>query len=145
MKTSFSSGRRIIDKVKISDGSKGEFTLKKTETDTETQSDKMATIHNGIAVSVQYEQECIPVGCVPPATVAISTGRGCVYLWVQGDVYLWVQGVSVSGSGGVFLCVRGVYLWVWVSLLHHPGHPLDTHPPFTTPPFYHPPFHHTPL
>ena len=87
---SFSSGRRIIDKVKISDGPKGEFTLKETETDTETQSDKMATVHNGIVVSVQYEQECIPVGCVPSATVAISTGRG---VSASGS-----RGMSTSGS-----------------------------------------------
>ena len=41
-----------------------------------------------------FEQECIPVGCVPSAAVAMSaSGPG-------GGVCLWSRGVSASGPGG---------------------------------------------
>ena len=37
------------------------------------------------------KQECIPVGCVPPAAVAVSPGCG--------GVCFWSRGVSASGRG----------------------------------------------
>ena len=50
----------------------------------------------------QNKQEFIPVGCVPPASVAISTGGA------GGGVCLWVQGVSASGSRGCLPLGLGV-------------------------------------
>ena len=52
------------------------------------------------------KQECIPVGCVPPAAVAVSPGGG--------GVCFWSRGVSASGRGeGVSASDlgRGVCLW----------------------------------
>ena len=57
---------------------------------------------------VSIKQECIPVGCVPSAAVAVSRGGclpgGCTWSW--GDV----PGLGgCTWSGGVYL-VQGVYL-----------------------------------
>ena len=49
-----------------------------------------------------YQQECIPVGCVPSAAVAVSGGVG-VYLVPGGCT--WPRGVC---SRGVYLVPRGV-------------------------------------
>ena len=67
------------------------------------------------------KQECIPVGCVPSAAVAVSRGggvpgpRGCVYLVLgvylvpRGGVYLVpVGGVYLVPGGGVYLVRGGV-------------------------------------
>ena len=62
------------------------------------------------------KQACIPVGCVPSASVAISTGG-----WGEGRVGLGVEGVCLWVRGG------GVCLWVWGECLPPPD-----------------PFHHTP-
>ena len=46
-----------------------------------------------------YQQECIPVGCVPSAAVAISEGAVRPEVSAQG---------CLPGGGGV--CLRGVFL-----------------------------------
>ena len=58
---------------------------------------------------VKEKQECLPVGCVLPALVAVSTGGGVSVcdskgrlLLGQGDVPLSSRGVSASRSGGVY-------------------------------------------
>ena len=64
-----------------------------------------------------YKQECIPVGCVPSAAVAVSRGgggylvqEGCT--WSGGEVYLVPGGCTcwgdVPGPGGC--TCQGVYL-----------------------------------
>ena len=70
------------------------------------------------------KQECIPVGCVPPASLTVSTGG--VFLWV------WV----VRCQSGCLPLGPGGYLPL--------GEGVSTTPPFTTPPLPHP-FHHTPF
>ena len=63
---------------------------------------------------MNYEQECIPVGCVPSAAVAVSRGVclvpwGCALSW---GVYLVWGGVPGPGGPGLWGCTwsRGVYL-----------------------------------
>ena len=74
------------------------------------------------------EQECIPVGYVLPASVAVSIGGGCLPLGPRGrGVSLLVWGCASGSRGEV----------VYHTPLHH------------TPPFHHtfyllPSFHHTP-
>ena len=70
------------------------------------------------------KQECIPVGCVPPTSVTVSTGGG-VFLCVL--VVRCQRGCLPLGPGGIYLWVKGV----------------STTPPFTTPHLPHP-FHHIP-
>ena len=88
----------------------------------------ITAMHRWIVES-SMEQECIPVGCVPPASVAVST-RGCVPLG-RGSICLWVHGVSASGSMG---CLPPLH--------HAPFHHIY---PFTLLFHHTPPFHHTAL
>ena len=57
------------------------------------------------------KQECIPVGCIPPASVAISWGRGCLTRGVcQKGVCL--ERVCLGGSARWGGCLpRGVSAW----------------------------------
>ena len=85
-------------------------------------------------------QECIPVGCVSPASVAISTGGGRV-LPLGPGVCLWVQGGGVSDSGSRGSAFGSKGGGVGCLPLGPGGGVVDT--PFTTPsPFTTPPFHH---
>ena len=61
---------------------------------------------------MKFKQECIPVGCVPSATVAVSLGGGCLLLgkvWSQGGCLLlggacsWVECLLLGGGG----------IWSW--------------------------------
>ena len=56
-----------------------------------------------------FKQECIPVGCVPPAAVAVSRRRGCL-LRGLGVCSRGVcsRGVSAPGGG---VCSGGCLLW----------------------------------
>ena len=66
-----------------------------------------------------FKQECIPVGCVLPTSLAIST-RECLPQGPEGCLPL-DMGVSASGSGGVY---------------HKPPFTTSSlHLSFTTPPF----------
>ena len=55
------------------------------------------------------KQECIPVGCVPSTSVAVSPRGGG---WGLGGGYLSV------GPGGVCLWVRGGFVYLWVCFMN---------------------------
>ena len=64
-----------------------------------------------VVISPKYGiQECIPVGCVPSASMVIFWGGLSLDL---GGICLWIWEVSVSGSGRCLsLGLVGVCLWI---------------------------------
>ena len=73
-------------------------------------------LHSPRILQIYLKQDCIPVGCVPSAAVAVSQGR-CLLLVPGVSAFgpgegclLLVQGVSAFGLGGVCLWSRGVFL-----------------------------------
>ena len=74
--------------------------------------DKMTTS----TFKLQLKQECIPVGCVPPTSMVIST-RGVSPQW---GVCLWVWGGVCPG-----VCPGGVHC-LWTQRQTPPGPEADT-------------------
>ena len=58
--------------------------------------------------SKQSEQDCIPVGCVPPARWPYRGGRGCLLLRGGGDSATCGRGEGCKLLGGCLLFVGGV-------------------------------------
>ena len=87
--------------------------------------------------NIYIQQECIPVGCLPSASVAVTIGGrgGCLPLGPGGCLPLGL-GVSASRSGGMSNS------WSGGCLLLGPGYCLPLGPGQCGRP--HTPFHHAP-